>query len=191
MILRHRTLHAFGRRIPVSIGKGGLTNDKREGDGATPKTTLVITGILYRPDRMSQPSAYAKPIRPRDLWCDAPDHSEYNKLTKAPFAASHEVMRRADRLYDIVLLTDWNWPDAVPGIGSAIFLHRWRKPGHPTEGCIAMAPKHLRWLTGRITPGDQISVSPAPPLQPQPGTSRPMYRRLPSHVPAPQNKASS
>jgi L,D-peptidoglycan transpeptidase YkuD (ErfK/YbiS/YcfS/YnhG family) len=34
----------------------------------------------------------------------------------------------------------------VPGRGSAIFLHVWRKPRHPTAGCIAFARDDLAWI---------------------------------------------
>ena len=71
-------------------------------------------------------------------------------MVRAPYAASHEKLRRADALYDLVILTDWNWPYAVPGRGSAIFIHRWRRPGYPTEGCVALDPVHLRWIAPRI-----------------------------------------
>ena len=39
---------------------------------------------------------------------------------------------------------------AERGRGSAIFLHRWRRPGYPTEGCIAFHPEHLRRIIGLI-----------------------------------------
>ena len=71
-------------------------------------------------------------------------------MVRAPFAASHEVLRRADPLYDIVLITDWNWPRALHNAGSAIFVHAWRGPGHPTAGCIALHPDDLRWIVARI-----------------------------------------
>ena len=71
-------------------------------------------------------------------------------MVRAPFAASAEVLRRADPLYDIVLITDWNWPRAERGRGSAIFIHAWRKPGHPTAGCVALAPDDLAWIVARI-----------------------------------------
>lgn len=148
------------RRIPCTIGRGGLTDAKREGDGATPVGVHHITGLLFRPDRVAASSlpTWAEPLERRDLWCDDPDHPSYNQRTRAPFGASHERLRRADPLYDVILLTDWNWPIAVPGAGSAIFLHRWRRPGFPTEGCIAMAPCDLRWLTHQAPPGTRLIV---------------------------------
>lgn len=160
LILTPGGLLAFGRRLPCTLGRSGLTRDKREGDGATPVGDWTITGMLYRLDRMNPRAMpdWASPIGPRDLWCDAPGHPDYNQPVRAPFPASHERLRRADPLYDLVLTTDWNWPDATPGRGSAIFLHRWRRPGYPTAGCLAFAPEDLHWLARRIAPGMQIRV---------------------------------
>nr|WP_175582168.1 L,D-transpeptidase family protein [Phaeobacter sp. HF9A] len=148
----------MGRLIPCSIGKGGIRTDKLEGDGATPVGSHQITGMLYRPDRMTAPQAWAHPIRPGDLWSDDVADLNYNHLVRAPYRYSHERMRRADPLYDLVLLTDWNWPDAVSGRGSAIFLHQWRRPGYPTEGCIAFSRSNLRWIAERLQPGARLIV---------------------------------
>lgn len=143
-------LRFMGRRFPCSVGKGGVTSKKREGDGATPRGTHSLVGMLYRPDRLSKPADWARPIHPRDLWSDDPKHEDYNLMVRAPYPYSHERLRRADRLYDLVILTNWNWPYAVKGRGSAIFIHRWRKPGHPTEGCIGLRPQDLAWIAPRI-----------------------------------------
>jgi len=150
LVLTPRGTRFLGRTLPCSIGRGGLRHKKREGDGATPKGTHRIVGMLYRPDRMARPTDWALPIRPGDLWSDDVKDPDYNMMVRAPHTHSHERLARADRLYDLVILTDWNWPYAVPGRGSAIFLHRWRKPGHPTEGCIAFAPNDLLWIAKRI-----------------------------------------
>jgi len=142
----------LGRRFPAEIGRGGISARKREGDGATPVGTHRFIGLLYRPDRVA-PSAlpgWARPIPPGQLWCDDPDHEDYNLPVMAPFAASHERMRRVDPQYDIVLLTDWNWPEARPGHGSAIFVHVRRGAGHPTAGCVALRRDHLLWIARRI-----------------------------------------
>lgn len=146
MVLTRQGLRFMGRLWPCTIGRGGVTADKREGDGATPVGVHRIVGLLYRPDRMARPTDWALPIRPGDLWSDDPAHEEYNLMVRAPYPHSHEALRRADPLYDLVLLTDWNWPSAVAGRGSAIFLHRWRRRGFPTAGCVAFQPDHL----GRI-----------------------------------------
>jgi L,D-peptidoglycan transpeptidase YkuD (ErfK/YbiS/YcfS/YnhG family) len=162
MVLTPRGLRFRGRRLACAIGRGGLTRDKREGDGATPVGLHRVTGLLYRPDRVSSPAPWALPIRPGDLWSDDGSDPRYNHLVRAPHPFSHEALRRADRLYDLVLLTNWNWPEAVPGRGSAIFLHRWRKPGHPTEGCLAFSPADLFWLSRHAPPGTRLLVPPLP-----------------------------
>lgn len=158
LVLTPRGLRAFGRVLPCSIGRTGITTDKREGDSATPVGVHRIAGLLYRPDRISRPCVWAQPIRPRDIWSDDPEDPHYNHLVHAPHSHSHETLRRADPLYDLVLLTDWNWPVATPGHGSAIFIHRWRRTGYPTEGCIALRADHLRWLAERVGPGTRLIV---------------------------------
>lgn len=161
LVLTPTGLRFRGRTFPCSIGKGGIGTDKHEGDGATPAGTYRITDILYRGDRLPQPHPAARPIGIRDLWSDDVKDPAYNRPVRAPHMYSHEQMRRADPLYDIVLVTDWNSTPPVPGNGSAIFLHRWRRPGFPTEGCIAFEARDLHWITERIVPGEtKIIVNP-------------------------------
>ncbi|KAA9005992.1 L,D-transpeptidase family protein [Histidinibacterium aquaticum] len=158
MVLTPRGLRVRGRTLPCAIGRGGMTGDKREGDGATPRGTHGIVGLLYRPDRLARPTDWAVPIRPGDLWSDDPADEDYNLLVRAPYDASHEALRRPDPLYDLILLTDWNWPRAERGRGSAIFLHTWRKPRHPTAGCVALSRPNLLWLARGLRPGDRLIV---------------------------------
>ena len=143
---------------PCSIGKNGTTSRKREGDNATPEGAHEIIGLLYRPDRLERPTNWALPIRPRDSWSDDCADPEYNMMGQVPSQFHHERFYRADPLYDLVLLINWNWPYAIKGRGSAIFLHQWRKPGHPTEGCIAFDPRHLLQIVRRIRFGTKIIV---------------------------------
>lgn len=160
LVLTPRGIRFRNRLLPCSIGRNGLTARKVEGDSATPMGIHRITGLWYRADRMARPAHWARKIGPQDLWCDSPDHPLYNRHCRAPLAASHERMRRADPLYDLVLTTDWNWPDAVPGRGSAIFLHQWRRPRFGTEGCIAFARQDLFWLARHLRPGTRLIVPP-------------------------------
>lgn len=150
----------LNRRFPCTIGRGGIVaaGQKREGDGATPAGVHRIVGMLYRPDRMARPTDWALPIGPMDLWSDDPADEDYNLMVRAPHRFSHEKLRRADPLYDLVILTDWNWPHAEPGRGSAIFLHRWRRPGYPTAGCVAFDPRNLLWIAQRITHQTRLVV---------------------------------
>jgi L,D-peptidoglycan transpeptidase YkuD (ErfK/YbiS/YcfS/YnhG family) len=161
LVLTPTGLRFYGRNIPVTVGRAGITTEKREGDGATPAGLHHIVGLLYRPDRVAKTMLprWATPIHLEDRWCDAPDHPAYNHLVKESFGPSQERLRRADPLYDIILLTDWNWPIAVPGNGSAIFLHQWRRPGFPTAGCLAFSRADLFWIAGRARPGTRLCIS--------------------------------
>ncbi len=158
LVVTPRGVRFWGRVFPCVIGKGGFSNNKREGDGATPTGAHRIVGLLYRPDRVARPAPWARPIGPRDLWSDDPADAAYNQPVQSPYDGSHECLRRADPLYDIVLLTDWNWPNAVPGKGSAIFVHQWRRAGYPTEGCVALRRDHLHWIARRVVPGTRLII---------------------------------
>lgn len=160
LVLTRRGVRFMRRMLPCTIGKGGLTGSKREGDGATPTGVHHIAGMLYRPDRISRPAPWAEPIGPGDLWSDDAADEHYNQHVRAPYGGSHEQLRRADPLYDLVLVTDWNWPASIPGRGSAIFIHQWRRPGYPTEGCIAFSRSDLQWIAARVQPGTRVIVPP-------------------------------
>lgn len=158
MVLTPQGVRFRGRIFPCSIGKTGITLHKQEGDRATPTGVHLITGLWYRADRLAPPAPWARPIGPPDLWCDDPDHPAYNRHFQTPQTASHERLRRPDPLYDLILTTDWNWPDAIPGWGSAIFLHQWRRPRYGTEGCIAFARPHLLYIAAWAAPGTRLIV---------------------------------
>ena len=150
------------RRFPCAIGRGGMTDAKREGDGATPTGVWHIVSAGFRPDRRAPP-AHAplalSPLGPHDLWSDDSADPHYNHaLFALDHRFSHERLRRADPLYDLVLFSDWNWPDASPGHGSAIFVHAWRRPRYPTAGCIAFRPDHLFWIAEHWTDRSRIIV---------------------------------
>lgn len=150
LVLTPSGLRFWGARLPFTVGRGGVVRDKREGDGGTPVGTHRIVGCLYRADRLSAPCSWATPIGPNDLWSDETGDDAYNLQVRRPYAGSAERLMRGDSLYDIVLVTDWNWPAAQAGRGSAIFMHQWRGPGRTTEGCVGVSPAHLRWIVPRI-----------------------------------------
>lgn len=58
-------------------------------------------------------------------------------------------MWRDDRLYDLVVVLNYNERPRVRGKGSAIFLHVARTGLVPTEGCIALALRDLRKVAAR------------------------------------------
>ncbi len=142
----------LGRTFPCAIGRGGIVPApaKREGDGATPEGVHRIVGMLYHPARLTAPADWALPTAPSGGWSDDSEDPDYNLMVRLPHGFSHERLQRPDPLYDLILITDWNWPQAEPGRGSAIFVHTWRKPRFPTAGCVAFARADLLWIAARI-----------------------------------------
>lgn len=142
----------LGRTFPCAIGRGGIVpaRAKREGDGATPEGAHRIVGMLYHPARLTAPADWALPTAPADRWSDDSEDPDYNLMVRLPHGFSHERLQRPDPLYDLILITNWNWPQAEPGRGSAIFVHTWRKPRFPTAGCVAFARADLLWIAARI-----------------------------------------
>lgn len=138
--------------VPCALGRSGITRFKREGDGATPIGAFELLNVYYRADRGPRPRTIlpVEAIAPNDGWCDDPAHPRYNRPVELPFAASHEKMWRDDRLYDIVVVLDCNMFPAVPGKGSAIFFHIAREDYRATEGCVAVAPAHMRLILSKV-----------------------------------------
>jgi L,D-peptidoglycan transpeptidase YkuD (ErfK/YbiS/YcfS/YnhG family) len=143
-----------------ALGKGGVTRSKREGDGGTPRGNFQLRRLWYRTDKGPRPVCKLpiRAIRPGDGWCDAPGHRRYNKPVALPFTASHERMWREDPLYDLVIEIGWNDQPAIPGRGSAIFLHIARPGYRPTEGCVALAKKDMRKLLPRLARCTRIVI---------------------------------
>lgn len=145
---------------PCALGRGGVQKAKREGDGATPVGTFILRQVFYRPDRLSL-TASGLPTRaltPNDGWCDDPAHSDYNRLVRLPFEASHENMWREDNLYDVVVVIGHNDDPPRAGLGSAIFMHCATADYSPTLGCVALARETLIGLLPRLTPDLALRV---------------------------------
>lgn len=146
----------MGRRFPCAVGRGGIGVKAREGDGITPAGIHRIEAVLRRAGRGRwRPGGV---IGPRDGWSDEPDDPDYNGPVLRPHPRSHEAMFRADPQYDLVAVLDWNRHPVVPGRGSAIFLHVWRRPRWPTAGCIAFAAGDLGFILDRWTPRSRVAV---------------------------------
>ncbi len=139
--------------IPCALGAGKITRNKREGDRATPAGAFRLLFGFYRVDRVARNATLLpmRPIRLRDGWCDDPDSALYNRLVESPCRPSHEHLWRSDRLYDVVIVLDYNIRRRRKSRGSAIFLHCARPDLAPTEGCVALRPDDLRRLLPRLS----------------------------------------
>ena len=134
--------------FPCALGKGGISANKREGDGATPLASLRILSGYFRGDHVAarRTRLSMAPISADLGWCEVPEDRNYNRPVKIPYGASHETMRRTDRLYDYCLVLDWNISSRRRGRGSAIFFHLARPGFTPTQGCVAVTARVMARL---------------------------------------------
>jgi L,D-peptidoglycan transpeptidase YkuD (ErfK/YbiS/YcfS/YnhG family) len=139
--------------VRCAIGRTGIKRDKREGDRATPGGAFRLLGGFFRPDRVLR-KAWVSPMcpaGPSDGWCDDPRSALYNRRVVLPCRASHEKLWRADRLYDLVIILDYNIHPRRKNRGSAIFLHCAWPDFALTSGCIALRLDDLRRLLPRLS----------------------------------------
>jgi L,D-peptidoglycan transpeptidase YkuD (ErfK/YbiS/YcfS/YnhG family) len=75
-----------------------------------------------------------------------------------PYGASHETMRRTDRLYDVCLVLDWNLLPRRRARGSAIFFHLARPGFTPTQGCVAVTQRVMLRLLPLLSARTMLTV---------------------------------
>jgi len=140
-----KLLHCGEKTYRCTIGKNGMSADKKEGDGCTPVGIFPLRECWYRLDRMEAPKTRLplKILRPEDGWCDEPSHAKYNRHVTLPFDSSHEILFRDDEVYDVIVPLGYNDGPIVPGKGSAIFMHIAHEDYRGTEGCIALSKADL------------------------------------------------
>ncbi|MGE0268053.1 MAG: L,D-transpeptidase [Candidatus Omnitrophota bacterium] len=142
--------------IPAVVGRNGLApaGQKREGDGRTPTGTFE----LYRSfgyDEMINTDLEYHQVTAEDFWIDDPASVWYNQWVSGQIpSASHEILRRSDDLYKYAIIVEYNTDPAIPGNGSAIFIHLWRGKSQPTAGCVAMAEPDLLKILGWLKQDD-------------------------------------
>ena len=115
---RTKGLLTAGRlSIPVSLGRGGIRADKREGDGGTPRGLFQLRQLWWRADRAPRPRTRlpVRPIRPDDAWSEDPADRRYNRPVRRRPSEPGDRLMREDALYDLILEIDHNdRPRGVP-----------------------------------------------------------------------------
>lgn len=154
-------LNAGGTVFTCALGRGGISANKREGDGATPLGRMrVVSGYFRKGAVMHGATRLAMiPIGPDLGWCEVPDDRNYNRPVTIPYAASHERMLRDDALYDFCLVLDWNIVPRRRGRGSAIFFHLARPGFTPTQGCVAVTKPVMARLLPHLSSRTVMTVT--------------------------------
>ena len=148
-------------RWPCAFGRAGISPNKKEGDGVTPRGVYVLRRVLYRADKIQRPMTGLAIQRtaPDMGWCDAVGDRNYNRKIRHPYPVSAEQLWRDDELYDLVVVLSHNERPRIQGRGSAVFMHVARPGFRPTEGCIALRKSDLRKLLKRAGRQAKIRIT--------------------------------
>ncbi len=157
-----RTLNFEDQVIPCTIGRSGScpADQKREGDGCTPRGKWPIRTVLFRPGRSTLPRRLKLPWRwigAQDGWSDDPSDPSYNQPVCLPHPFSAESLIREDPLYDIIIILGHNDDPPVSDKGSAIFFHICYE-NRDTEGCVAITRPNMDALLPKLEPGDVMEI---------------------------------
>ena len=146
-------------KFKCSVGKKGISTDKKEGDLRTPKGTFSLGSLFYRKDKFPKIITKLKkiPIKKNMGWCNDTNSKLYNKLIKTNLKIRHEKMFRYDGKYDLVILINYNTKKVIRNKGSAIFIHL-TKNYKKTEGCIVLKKKDLLILLKLINKKTKIKI---------------------------------
>jgi L,D-peptidoglycan transpeptidase YkuD (ErfK/YbiS/YcfS/YnhG family) len=157
-----RILTCGESRIACVVGRSGVRVHKVEGDGATPAGRFPLRRVLFRPDRISAVRSFlpVSALAPEDGWSTEPADPNYNRQIRLPYAGSHEELWRTDSLYDVIVVIGHNDSPAVPGAGSAIFLHVAASETRFTDGCVAVAKDALLGVVQRCGPATIMAIEP-------------------------------
>ena len=150
--LKNKFLYFDKYKLRCSIGKRGITSNKKEGDEKTPKGKFKLKYIFYIKDRIQKLKTRLKKriIRKNMGWCDDTNSKFYNKLVNLPFKESAERLWLRSKIYDIIVIIDYNFKTPIKNKGSAIFLHIAKNNYSYTKGCIAINKKDMLFLISKI-----------------------------------------
>jgi L,D-peptidoglycan transpeptidase YkuD (ErfK/YbiS/YcfS/YnhG family) len=146
--------------LPVALGRGGITANKREGDGGTPSGRFRPLRLWWRADRLPRPRTLlpTRRITRAAAWSEEPTDRNYNRPVMRSANEPGDRLWRSDALYDLFIEIDHNVRPRVAGRGSAVFIHVARPSFSPTAGCVALVVQDLVRLAQRIGPKTRITI---------------------------------
>ena len=157
-VLNKNTLIIDDFKLRCSIGKRGISSNKKEGDNSTPKGLFNLRKLYFRNDRVNIPKCkFNKKIIKKDMaWCDDPKDKKYNEEIKTLSKNLKESLHRKDHKYDYIISISHN-EKKIPGKGSAIFIHL-TDNYRPTTGCVALKKKDFEILLKLIDKKTRIKI---------------------------------
>ena len=159
--IKNKKLFTDYYNVKCAVGKRGINIKKKEGDLITPKGKYKVIYIFFRKDRISnfKTNIPKLSINKNMGWCNDPKSKKYNKLIKFPYKYSAEKLYRADNIYDLILVLNYNNKPVIKNKGSAIFIHVAKKNYKSTEGCVAVSKKDLKKIAKKIKKKTIIYIS--------------------------------
>jgi len=148
---------AAGGPYGVYLGFAGISAHHHEGDGTTPAGAFAIGPVFYG---VGPDPGFRYPYHRLvcgDWWDEDPASPSYNTFVHVPcgasppFGGSSEALWRSTQAYVHFAFVEYNAHPALPGLGSAIFIHA--DLGHPTNGCISLPAAQLTQVLGWPRPG--------------------------------------
>lgn len=141
-------------KVDAFLGRNGITDDKKEGDGKTPFGTFELGLIFGTHNRenlqLDKEFEYIK-INENLYWVDDVNSKYYNQLVDATKASqdfkSAEHLNEYKIQYEYAIEIKAN-PNNIPGKGSAIFLHC--SNNNSTAGCVAIKREDMIKLLKNI-----------------------------------------
>jgi L,D-peptidoglycan transpeptidase YkuD (ErfK/YbiS/YcfS/YnhG family) len=153
------------------VGRNGLADRRREGDGTTPAGVYTIGSVMYGNAPNPGVRYRYRRLVCGDWWNEDPRSPTYNTFqhvrcgTRPPFRTTTPGLWQEKRAYHHFAVIEFNMRPVVPGRGSGIFLHA--QTGSSTNGCVSLPAGTLvtvlRWLDPakkpRIAIGTRASLS--------------------------------
>ena len=144
------------------VGKGGVVPkySKKEGDKKTPCGKYKINKIFIKKKSIliNKIKTFSKTqicnFDKNYIWCDDVSSHFYNKCVKKKSKQNlnfrFEELFRDDDVYDYFIELNYNRKPIIKGKGSAIFIHISFENLSPTNGCIALSKKNLKFLINNL-----------------------------------------
>lgn len=139
---------------PAWLGRGGVSEHKREGDRTTPAGAFGFGRMLYGIGPNPGVHYPYHRIVCGDWWVEDSASPWYNHFRhvrcggRPPFRVTSEDLSRSPTAYRHFAFIRYNADPVVPGRGSGIFLHA--STGRATLGCVSLPLAQLvnvlRWL---------------------------------------------
>lgn len=173
---------AWGRGLHPTPTKG---RRKQEGDERAPAGVFALPEAYgFDPQWADKTSLPYIAVGTQDLFISDPQSQDYNRHVRldhdpaTPWELSQQMVQR-DPAHALQILVAHNTDPTVPGAGSAIFLHVWRRDGgSATSGCTAMSRRQIETLVGWLKPGAVFVIMPREEY-----TARQASWRLPAIAP--------